>query len=107
MRFFEEYVPGNRKLNPGLLWDYDINQLQPQMYRRLMVTRVIQMGRLEDFYAAFDMFGGIEGFVRIAQNEVSGLTDKELNFICCAFDLKKEQTQCYRKAQLRQAHLHC
>lgn len=105
MRFFQKYTPGKRKLNPALLWDYDIRHLDLQKCRRLIATRVIKMGGLEDFYAAFDLFGGIDEFAKIAKNEVSGLTPKELNFICYAFNLRKQQTQCYKQARLRKAHL--
>ena len=101
MRFFEKYIPGDRRINPALLWDYDTERIDPLQCKRLIATRVIQLGKLEDFYAAFDTFGGIEEFALIAKNEVTGLDAKDLNFICYAFDLKKEETQCYKRAQSR------
>ena len=105
MRFFDKYTPGKRKINPALLWDYDTDDLNPQQCKRLIATRTIQLGKLEDFYAAFDTFGGISGFAKIAKEEVSGLSNNELNFICYAFNLKKKETQCYKKAQSRKQHL--
>jgi len=101
MRFFEKYIPGDRRINPALLWDYNTENIDPLQCKRLIATRVIQLGKLEDFYAAFDTFGGIEEFALIAKNEVTGLDARDLNFICYAFDLKKEETQCYKRAQSR------
>ena len=105
MKFFEKYTPGNRKINPSFFWDYDIQNTDLTKSKRLVATRIIKMGRLEDFYAAFDQFGGIRAFAKIAKNEVTGLSNKELNFICQAFGFKKETTQCYKNAQLRERHL--
>lgn len=104
MRFFDKYIPGKRKLNLNLLWDYDTNNINPNEIKRLIITRIIKIGKLEDFYAAFDTYGGLEGVTEIVKKEVSGLTKKELNFICFAFNLKKEETECYKKEQLRKKH---
>ena len=105
MRFFEKYIPGKRHIQESLLWDYDIPQDKLNNYPRLIATRVIKFGRLEDFYAAFDLFGGIDSFAKIAKEQVTALTPKELNFICCAFGFKKEEKKCYKKEQLRKKRL--
>lgn len=105
MRFFEKYTPGKRTLQPALFWDYNIPPEKLNQYPRLVATRVIKLGKLEDFYAAFDLFGGIKPFVKIAKEQVIGLTPKELNFICFAFNIKKEDTLCYKREQLRKEHL--
>lgn len=102
MKFFEKYIPGNRQLNPALFWEYDIPTTELGKYPRLVATRIIQFGRLEDFYAAFDILGGINAFAKIAKEQVIGLTPKDLNFICHAFGFKKEDTLCYKKNLLRQ-----
>ena len=105
MRIFESYRPGGHAFNKGLLWEYDVDNIDLQKCRRLVATRVIELGRLEDFYAAFDLYGGIQGFSQIAKEEVIGLDDRSFNFMCHAFNLKKEETQCYKSAQLRKKHL--
>jgi len=101
MKFFESYTPGHRRINPALLWDYDFKPGEESRYLRLIATRTAKIGKLEDFYAAFDLFGGIKSFSRFVKTTVVGLTDKELNFICQAFGFKKEDTECYKRAQLR------
>ncbi len=105
MRIFDSYTAGGHHLNMGLLWDYDTSDIDLQKCRRLIATRIIEMGRLEDFYAAFDLYGGYQGFREIAQNEVTGLDDKSFNFMCRAFNLNKKETQCYKSAQSRRKHL--
>lgn len=101
MRFFQNYIPGNRTIRQSLFWDYDILPEELKNYPRLVVTRVIKLGLLEDFYAAFDLLGGIDAFARTAKTQVTGLTPKELNFMCHAFCLNKKETQCYKKEQSR------
>lgn len=105
MKIFDKYIAGNRIPNKGFLWDYDCKNLDPNEYRGILIGRIIEIGKLEDFYAAFDVYGGIDNVREIARAEVTGLSDKGLNFMCHAFNLKKEDTQCYRKAQLRKEHL--
>ena len=63
------------------------------------------MGRLNDWYGAFDLYGGIRGFRKIARNEVVDLTPRELDFMCHALNIKKTDTKCYRQAQSRLQHL--
>lgn len=78
-----------------------------QKYRRVVVERVISMGRLSDWYAAFDMYGGIRGFRKIARDEVVDLSLRDLDFMCHALNIKEEDTKCYRRAQSRKEHLSC
>ena len=98
---------GRHLLNQGLLWEYRLENFDWQKYRRVVAERVISMGRLSDWYAAFDLYGGIRGFRKIARDEVVDITPRDLNFMCHALNIKKEDTRCYKQAQLRKAHLGC
>ena len=104
-KFFSSYVPGNRQVDPRLFWEYDHTTLDYQKQKRLVATRVISFGGLEDWYAAFDIYGGIEAFRQIARDQVVGLDGKNFNFMCVALDLDKAETQCYKSRQLRQQRL--
>lgn len=53
-----------------------------------MVQRILERGWLKDFYAAFNIYGGIEGFREIVK-EVPYLSPRDINFVCIAFNLKK------------------
>lgn len=105
MRFFDTYIPGGHMINMSLFWEYDTRNFDFVKNKRLVAERVITLGRLNDWYAAFDMYGGIEGFRKIAKDEVIGLDDKSFNFMCRALNLKEEETLCYKRKQLRQSYL--
>ncbi len=109
MKVFETYEDhrGECKINPGLLWDYRQEGFDWQKYRRVVAERVISYGRLSDWYAAFDLYGGIRGFRKIAKDEVVDLSPRNLAFMCRALNIKEEDTRCYRQAQLRKIHLTC
>ena len=107
MRFFDGYVheKHQHRINPTLLWEYDYDKMDWIASKKLVAERVIQMGRMSDWYAAFDLYGGIKGFREIAKNEVDDLDDRTLDFLCLAFNLKKEETKCYKSKQSRLRHL--
>jgi hypothetical protein len=52
--------------------------------KRVVVERVIKIGRLSDWYGAFDLYGGIRGFRKIARDEVIDLSSRDLDFVCMA-----------------------
>ena len=91
----------------ALLWDYRTDNFDWQKYRKTVVERVVSMGRLSDWYAVFDLYGGISGVRRIARDEVVDLSPRNLDFMCRALNIKLTETKCYRQAQLRAAHLSC
>lgn len=68
--------------------------------RKIVVQRIIERGWLKDFYAAFKLYGGIEGFREIIK-EVPCLSARDMNFVCVVFDLKKEDLKCYTRKLLR------
>ena len=76
-----------------------------QKYRKTVVERVISMGRLSDWYAAFDLYGGIRGFRKIARDEAVDLSQRDLDFMCMALNIDKTKTKCYKQIQLRKALL--
>ena len=105
MGFFEDYAKlGCTTINPALLWDQDISTFDWWEGRKLVVQRVIERGRPEDFCAAFNMYGGIEGFREIIKT-LPYLSDKDINFVCTFFDFKKEDLKCYTRSLLREKTL--
>ena len=107
MKIFGTYrtEKGLHQLNKGLLLEYRMEGFDWKRYRKTVVERVISMGRLSDWYAVFDMYGGIRGVRKIARDEVVDLSPRDLNFMCHALNIKMEDTKCYKQAQLRQARL--
>lgn len=84
-----------------LFWEYDLKTLDLQKSRNLVVKRVVELGKSTDFYACFDLYGGIENVAKIAQDEIIGLSDRNLQFMCDIFHLNKENTLCFKKKQSR------
>lgn len=109
MKIFQTYAAqrGQHHVNPALLWDYCLERFDWQKYRRVVVERVIKMGRLSDWYGAFNLYGGIRGFRKIARDEVIDLSPRDLDFVCRALNLDITQTQCYKLQQSRLQHLSC
>lgn len=103
MVVFDRYSPGGHKINPGLLWEYDLDKFDWKKGRTIVVQRVIEMGTPEDFFAAFDLYGGIQGFREIIKT-VPYLNALDVHFVCTFFDLKKEGLRCCTRKQLNPIH---
>ncbi len=58
-------------------------QFDWQRSRKVVVQRIIGMAQGRHF-AAFDLYGGIEGFREIIK-EVPTLSAQDMNFVCTAF----------------------
>lgn len=106
MTIFEEYKQCTDQLpiSPSLLWEYDLSHFDWWKSRKLVVQRVIERGWLKDFYAAFQLYGGISGFRNIIK-EIPNLSPQDMNFVCITFDLKKEELRCYTRKLLRDQRL--
>lgn len=102
MVILDKYVPGGHKLNPSLLWEYDLNNFDWDKSKRIVVQRVIELGFPEDYYAAFDKYDGIQGFREIIKT-VPYLNPIDTHFVCHYFNLNKEELKCYTKKQSKQA----
>ena len=89
MTIFDDYKDnkGRNTVSPTLLWEYDLTHFDWQRSRKIVVQRIIERGWLKDYFAAFDLYGGIEGF-RV-------------------FNLKKEELRCYTRKLSRLEHLNC
>jgi len=102
MTIFDDYkkYASRVSISPSLLWEYDLSNFDWWKSRKIVVQRIIERGWLKDFYAAFNLYGGIEGFREIIK-EIPSLSERDMNFVCKAFNLKKEELKCYTRKQLR------
>ena len=103
MVLLNKYKPGGHKINHSLLWEYDMNNFDWQSSKTIVAQRVIELGTPEDFFAAFDLYGGIDG-VREIVKSVPYLNDLNIHFVCTLFNLNKEELKCYTKKQSSPAH---
>lgn len=92
--FFDNYKQHKTaRIRESLLWEYDLSRFDWQAMRLIVVQRVVERGRMEDFYALLNMYG-IEG-VRESIKEIPVMSPKDMSFVCSVFDIKKEELKCY------------
>jgi hypothetical protein len=106
--FFDQWklrAKENPVLNKGLLWEYDLSSFDWQSMRGIVIARVLERGREEDFHALFTMYGGLESVRQIIKNEVRHLDDRNMDLACIIFNLKKEELQCFIRKQLKRKYL--
>lgn len=102
MTIFDDYKKyGPCSVSPSLLWEYDLSNFDWWKSRKIVVQRILERGWLEDYYAGFNLYGGIEGFREIIK-EIPFLSPRDMNFACIVFDLKKEDLKCYTRELLRE-----
>lgn len=53
-----EHNKGKYRISPILLGEYDLRRFDWQRNCHIVVQRVIERGRVEDYFAAFDLYGG-------------------------------------------------
>lgn len=101
--FFSDYTEHqDAKIRPTLLWEYDLSDFNWQKMRTIVVQRVIERGRPDDFYGMLNLYG-YEG-VRNAIKDIPVMSNKDMSFVCIIFDLKKEELKCYTQKLLRPQH---
>lgn len=101
--FFGSYKQyGGAQIRKSLLWEYDVSRFDWQAMKTLVVQRVVERGRMEDFYAMLNMYG-VEG-VRESIKEIPVMNPKDMSFVCSIFGIKKEELKCYSRKQLRPQH---
>lgn len=101
--FFDNYkLHPNAKVRESLLWEYDLTRFNWEEMRNLVVQRVIERGRMDDFYAILNFYGLIG--VKQAIMQIPYLNQRDRSFVCSVFNLKKENLKCYTKQQLKIQH---
>lgn len=97
MFFNENTKYNNVKIDKRLLWEFNVDDdFEWQNMKHLVVQRVIEQGKKEDFYALFNLYGGIEGVKNIIK-ELDFLSKKDMNFVSIIFNIRKESLKCYSK----------
>lgn len=83
---FKDYVPGNRQISETLIWDVDKGSFDAKKSAHFIVERVLERGDIEDYYALFDIFGGLEP-VRAIVSQIKKLNPLCENFARATFRL--------------------
>lgn len=96
--FFDSYrLFQDARIRKTLFWEYDLNNMNWQNMHVLVVQRVIERGRMDDYFAILNLYG-LEG-VKDSIKQIPYLNSRDLSFVCSVFNLKKEDLKCYSKQQ--------
>jgi hypothetical protein len=105
---WEKRIKDNPQVYKGLLWDVDTSKMTDKDWQRMklfVVERVVRFGKESDWYAIFQLYGGIEGVREIIKQIRSVLEPKDEAFVRTVFNLNKEDLICYERKRLRELHL--
>jgi len=101
-------IKDNPQVSEWLLWDINTSKMTAESWQRMklfVVQRVIELGKENDYYAIFRLYGGPEGVREIIKQIRSVLHPKDEAFVRTVFNLKKEDLICYERKRLREKHL--
>lgn len=104
---FDDWATHKKEtLQKRLFWEYDTTSPKWDLWdmRYIVVERVLELGWESDYYAMFQIYGGIDK-VREIVKELPYLEPREIAWACVLFDLKKEELRCYTRKQSRRALL--
>lgn len=103
--FFDNYKQHtDAQIRQSLFWEYDMSRFDWDKMRTLVVQRVIERGRKDDFFAILNRYG-VEG-VKESIKEIPTMNAKDISFVCAVFDLKKEDLKCYTRKLSHPQHWH-
>jgi hypothetical protein len=101
--YFDNYKDHpDAKINPSLLWEYDLTKFDFQQMREVVVQRVVERGWPMDWYAALNLYG--EEGMKTAIKALPYLNDKDMNFVSVIFDIPLSKLKCYERKRSHQAH---
>jgi hypothetical protein len=101
--YFKDYLlHKDARLRKSLLWEYDSKKIDWLRMRNIIVQRVIERGRPDDFYAILNKYS-LEG-VKEAIREIPYFNNKDLAFVCTIFEMSKNELKCCTTKRLKNQH---
>ncbi len=88
-------------ISKHLLWEYDLKDFDWNDMCLVVVQRVIERGRFNDFFAAIRLYGGLGQFKEIIK-QIPILSEIDMQFVCTVFNLNKNELRCYTRRRLRE-----
>lgn len=86
----------NTDILKPLLWEYDFDKIDWKKMSVIVVQRVIERGRMPQYYAVIKLYKGIKNIQEIIK-KIPTLTKRDIAFVCIFFNLQKEELLCYKK----------
>ena len=91
-----------KNLSSHLFWDVDVNKVNLETSKKLIIQRVLEYGMIEDWIFIKKHYG-LEEIVRVAKT-LRDLDSISLNFIATISNTAKESFRCYTEKQSRLKH---
>jgi hypothetical protein len=85
-----------RNLSQYLFWDYNVDMLDPNVDKRLILERVFTRGTENDEKEIFSFYG--KETIMNTILDVQYFDKKTLNYLSVIFGISKEQFKCYGKS---------
>jgi hypothetical protein len=82
-------------LRPHLFWDIDLNSLDEEKNKRLIIERVLNRGTVDEFRQILSYYGD-DTIKRVVVN-IGTFDNKTLEFVHTFFHIPKEKFKCYTK----------
>ena len=84
-----------KNLSQYLFWDYNINMLDPNSEKKLILERVFTRGTENDEKEVFNYYG--KEAIRNTITDVKYFDKKTLNYLSVILNIPKENFKCYEK----------
>jgi hypothetical protein len=91
-----------KDLHPQYFWDTDLNKLDSDRSRRLIIERVFSLGSFREIKIVINRYGNRE-VVSVLKN-LKYIDPKTLNFISLFFKEPLDSFRCYKNRQLSRQH---
>ena len=91
------------QLRPSLFWDVDVNSIDLEKHKALVIERITLRGRLEEFKAVLDYYG--RDTVKDVLLNARYLDRVTLSFCSSLFKVPITEFRCYKLEQLYPEHL--
>ena len=88
----------NRDLKKKYFWDVNIERLDVEFSRRLIIERVFTLGSVKEMMLVIDYYGEEE--IKKVLTGLNYIDRKSLNFISKIFNLPQKSFKCYSRRQL-------
>ncbi len=87
-----------QKFNPIYFWDVDIDKIDSDISKRLVIERVFTLGNLQEIKLVIKFYQ-LEVVIKTLCS-LNYLDQKTLNFVSIIFKTPKSRFRCYRRRQL-------
>ncbi len=84
------------KLSKYLFWDCDIDLLDPNIDKKLILERVFSRGTENDEREVLNYYG--KDVIKNTVSEIKYFDKKTLNYLSIIFNIPKEEFKCYRRS---------